>query len=520
MIRLLLTFCLALVAFGAQAGEPDLLSPDKAFHAELSRIDANTLNIQFRVAKGYYLYRERISFTVEPAGQLTPSFPKGTIKDDPSFGKVEVYKHDTAVTVQSAAPLPEDFKLNVRYQGCAEVGVCYPPKTVVLSLENPGTGTGNSALQKLFGTAAPPAPAPVAPAETGYFSGSPLVVLGAFFLAGLGLAFTACMYPLLPIVSGIVIGSGHAGRGRALLLTLTYSQGLALTYTLVGVAAALTGTLLSVWLQQPWVIVVFALFFVAMALSMFDLFELQLPNALQSSFNNWANRLPGGHFTSVFAMGALSAAIVGPCIAPPLAAALAYIGQQGDPWLGGGALYAMAFGLGVPLIAIGAAGSTILPHLSGKTMRAIKGVFGIVLLGMAVWVVKPLWQPWLSGNNHAVSFETVTSSAALDRRLAAAGKPVLLDFYADWCVSCVEFERETLTDSRVQAALKDFVLLRADVTKNTADDAALLRRFGLYGPPAILLFDTNGKPRANRVIGFQDADTFLATLNTIPKTGH
>ncbi|KAF0811768.1 Thiol:disulfide interchange protein DsbD [Andreprevotia sp. IGB-42] len=513
MIRLLFTLILApwlALCAGLAHAEPDLLPPDKAFRAEINRIDARTVNIQFRVADGYYLYRERMRFTLQPAGELTPQYPQGVVKDDPSFGKVEVYKHDIAVTLQAAQDLPEGFSVAVRYQGCAEAGVCYPPQTVQLSMSHTGRN-GGSAVEKLFGDAQP-----AQPAGENYFSGTPVATLGLFFLAGLGLAFTACMYPLLPIVSSIVIGAGQAGRGRALMLTLTYSQGLALTYTAVGVAAALTGTLLSVWLQQPWVIGLFALFFVAMALSMFGVFSVQMPGGLQSRVANWSNRLPGGHYTSVFVMGAISAAIVGPCIAPPLAAALAYIGQQGDPLLGGGALYAMALGLGVPLIVVGAVGNTLLPRLPSWVMKAVQSVFGVVLLLMAVWIARPLWQPLLA-EAPPVAFVAVGSSQALDKQLADAGKPVMLDFYADWCVSCLEFERETLSDARVQAALKDFVVLRADVTKNSADDAVLLRRFGLYGPPAMLFFDAAGKPLPQRVIGFQNADAFLTTLNAIRK---
>ncbi|SMC24457.1 thiol:disulfide interchange protein DsbD [Andreprevotia lacus DSM 23236] len=515
LFALLLAPLLLLCSQLARA-EADLLPPEQAFRAELNRIDERTVNIQFRVADGYYLYRERMRFTLQPAGDLAPTFPAGVIKDDPSFGKVEVYKHDTAVTLHAANPLPDDFRIAVRYQGCAEAGVCYPPQTTQLSTANPGISGSKSAVDKLFGTK--PAPAPAADArssDAGYFSGSPITTLSLFFLAGLGLAFTACMYPLLPIVSSIVIGAGQAGRGRALLLTLTYSQGLALTYTAVGVAAALTGTLLSVWLQQPWVIGAFALFFVAMALSMFGVFSLQMPGSLQSRFSEWSNRLPGGRYLSVFVMGALSAAIVGPCIAPPLAAALAYIGQQGNALLGGGALYAMALGLGVPLVVIGVLGNSILPRLPRWTMRVVQNVFGVLLLGMAIWVARPLWQPWFAGQQAAVAFTPVASSQALDSHLGNVGKPVMLDFYADWCVSCIEFERETLSDPRVQAALKDFVVLRADVTRNSADDASLLRRFGLYGPPAMLFFTAGAQGPQQRVIGFQNADAFLKTLESL-----
>ncbi|KPC49682.1 cytochrome c biogenesis protein CcdA [Amantichitinum ursilacus] len=343
-------------------------------------------------------------------------------------------------------------------------------------------------------------------------SGNLWLTLGLFFAAGVGLALTACMYPLLPIVSGIVIGQSQS-RWRAFGLTLVYTQGLALTYTVVGVAAASTGTLLTVQLQSPITTAVLVLFFVIMALSMFGLFELQMPGGFQSKINDLANRLPGGQLAPVFVMGMLSALLVGACMAPPLFGALAFMAKTGDRVLGGSALYALGVGTGVPLLLIGAFGSSVLPRLSGKTMSNVKRVFGVIMLGSAIWISQPLWP---KGASHAAEFQTVKSVQQLQQAVAQAnGKPVMLDFYADWCVSCVEFEKNVLPDANVKAELQNFVLLRADVSANSDDDAALLKQFGLYGPPAIIFYDKAGKLQTKRVIGLSSASDFAAHLQAV-----
>ncbi|AZN36891.1 protein-disulfide reductase DsbD [Iodobacter ciconiae] len=498
---------LVLALFGAAHAADDLLPPEKAFQAYMVQIDDHTMEARFKVAPGYYLYRERITFKSDQT--LQPQLPAGVEKNDPSFGKVQVYKYDTSVQIKSSTPFPVNAAITAKFQGCAEIGVCYPPQTQLLKLgEQP-----KDALDQLFGKSTSPAEIGPGGADI-YFSGSFLATLGVFFLAGIALALTSCMYPLIPIVSGIVLGNGQQGKIRALGLTFTYVQGLALSYTLIGIAAAATGTLLVVALQQPFVIAMFSLFFVLMALAMFGLFDLQLSGGIQSKMNEWSNRLPGGQFTSVFAMGALSALIVGPCIAPPLAAALAYLGQTGDLLLGGSALYMLALGLGLPLLAIGAFGGSILPRLSGKIMRGVKIVFGILLLVMAAWVARPLWEK--SDTESGPHFTPITSEQELDRAINQAnGKMVMLDFYADWCIACKEFERDTLSNPDIQKSLANMVLLRADVTQNNAADQALLKRFKLFGPPAILFTDNNGRFLNERVIGYQSPAAFKATLARI-----
>ncbi|QBC42977.1 protein-disulfide reductase DsbD [Iodobacter fluviatilis] len=508
MISLFRLFSFFLLIGSANATD-DLLPPEKAFQAYMVQIDDHTLEVRFKVAPGYYLYRDRISFKANP--QLTPDFPIGAEKNDPSFGKVHVYKYDTAVRLKSTAPVPLDMAISAKFQGCAEVGVCYPPQTQQLKIGD----EPKDALEQLFGKNNTPVAIGPSGADV-FFSGGFLTTLGIFFLAGLGLALTSCMYPLIPIVSGIVLGNGQQGKMRALGLTFTYVQGLALSYTLIGIAAAATGTLLVVTLQQPFVIAIFSMFFVFMALAMFGLFDLQLSGGIQSKMNQWANLLPGGQFTSVFAMGALSALIVGPCIVPPLAAALAYLGQTGDLLLGGSALYMLALGLGLPLLAIGVFGGSVLPKLSGKFMQGIRIVFGVLLLVMAVWVARPLWEK--TSETTGPQFAAISSVAELDRSIANAnGQIVVLDFYADWCIACKEFERDTLSDPEIQATLSKMVLLRADVTQNNPADQALLKRFKLFGPPAILFTGNQGQFLNERVIGYQDPAAFKATLNRVKK---
>lgn len=515
---------LGLIALASPAhavDEKDLLPPTQAFRASVESVDANTLNVHFAVAEGYYLYRDRIKITSQPDQAFTTAFPQGKQKNDPNFGKVEIYPRNLDVRLVSDKPWPASPQLTVRMQGCAEVGVCYPPQTVKLTtaadnashMDKPGqpnqlnqlfgAATGSTALAANSGAADDGGPG-------GFFRASLAATVGLFFLAGIGLSLTACMYPLLPIVSGIVIGQSQ-GRWKAFGLTFVYVQGLALTYTVVGIAAASTGTLLTVQLQSSVTVSVLTLFFVVMALSMFGLFNLQMPGGFQSKVNNFANRMPGGKLGPVFVMGILSALLVGACMAPPLFGALAYMAKTGDIGLGGGALYALGLGTGVPLLLIGAFGATVLPRLSGNAMRNVKRVFGVILLATAVWISHPLWLKSANGD-----FQNVSSIAELDAAVAAAhGKPVMLDFYADWCVSCIEFERNVLPDPAVKAELGKFVLLRADVTKNTADDAALLKQFGLYGPPAMRFYNQQGQLQRHREVGEPKATDFAALLREL-----
>ena len=589
MSKRLLHLLLLLLTIGAvQAAE--LIPPLLAFKPTARALDAQTAEVRFEIAKGYYLYRDNFRFAAEPSSiQLgKPELPKGKQKDDDTFGRVEVFYDEVAIRVpverNSSGVLP--LTLNVTSQGCADIGVCYPPQKQSVSLEMPDAG-------------ALPAAGPVERAPTADESGriarllsgaSAWVVVASFFGFGLLLSLTPCVFPMIPILSGIIVGTGRAGRGvshaRGFTLSLGYVLGMAVTYAAAGVAAGFSGTLLSASLQNAWVLGGFALIFVALSLSMFGFYELQLPSFMQSRLSEEATHLKGGSLAAVTLMGALSALIVGPCVAAPLAGALLYIGQTGDAALGGAALFSMGLGMGVPLLAVGLSAGTLLPK-SGAWMEAIKKAFGVVLLATALWIVSPLlpvsaqmagWAALLivpaifmhaidplpshahaamrfwkgvgllmlltgaamlagalsgatdplrplaalgSGNasaeTRALPFERIRSLAELDARARAAGKPVMLDFYADWCVSCKEMERFTFSDPRVQQRLSGWLLLQADVTANSDDDKELLARFGLFGPPGILFFNNKGEELPDvRVIGYQRAEDFLATLAQLP----
>ena len=589
MSKRLLHLLLLLLTIGAvQAAE--LIPPLLAFKPTARALDAQTAEVRFEIAKGYYLYRDNFRFAAEPSSiQLgKPELPKGKQKDDDTFGRVEVFYDEVAIRVpverNSSGVLP--LTLNVTSQGCADIGVCYPPQKQSVSLEMPDAG-------------APPAAGPVERAPTADESGriarllsgaSAWVVIASFFGFGLLLSLTPCVFPMIPILSGIIVGAGRAGRGvshaRGFTLSLGYVLGMAVTYAAAGVAAGFSGTLLSASLQNAWVLGGFALIFVALSLSMFGFYELQLPSFMQSRLSEEATHLKGGSLAAVTLMGALSALIVGPCVAAPLAGALLYIGQTGDAALGGAALFSMGLGMGVPLLAVGLSAGTLLPK-SGAWMEAIKKAFGVVLLATALWIVSPLlpvsaqmagWAALLivpaifmhaidplpshanaamrfwkgvgllmlltgtamlagalsgatdplrplaalgsghaSAETRALPFERIRSLAELDARARAAGKPVMLDFYADWCVSCKEMERFTFSDPRVQQRLSGWLLLQADVTANSDNDKALLARFGLFGPPGILFFNNKGEELPDvRVIGYQRAEDFLATLAQLP----
>jgi thiol:disulfide interchange protein DsbD len=399
-------------------------------------------------------------------------------------------------------------QLLVTSQGCADVGVCYVPMDSKASI-------------RLAGFSAPAPGTPSAPrAEFTlqasdfevarlFESGGPLLVMASFLGFGLLLAFTPCMLPMVPILSGIIVGEGrNLGKLRALLLSLAYVLGMALAYALAGVAAAWSGAMLAAALQNVWVLGSFALVFVALALSMFGLYDLQLPGFLHHRLSSAHGRLAGGKLVSVAGMGVLSAVIVSPCVAAPLAGALLYISQTRDVALGGAALFTMALGMGIPLLVVGVSEGALLPR-SGPWMVRVKQLFGVLLLAVAAWIVWPVLLP----TGGSTKFIRVNSIAELEQKLQSPGKPVMLDFYADWCVSCKEMEALTFSNERVKPRMAGMLLLQADVTANTAEQQALLKRFQLFGPPGIVFFDAEGKEmKGLRVIGYQNAERFLRTL--------
>jgi thioredoxin:protein disulfide reductase len=600
-----LSMCLwaaaALWALGRPAyAQQEFLDPAAAFRLGARAVSERVVELRFDIAPGYYLYREPLAFTAPPDVRLGQAeVPPGLRKHDPNFDKeVETYHDRLTVRLPVEAAGPR-FVLKVRSQGCAEKGICYPPQDQEVDVSLAGFGGNGSAS---LVTAAAPASAggwlrggaPGPSSEPGQMGGDPiervlragqwLPVIGAFLLAGLLLSFTPCVLPMLPILSSIIVGQGQApgSRGRGLGLAASYALGMALVYTALGVLAGLAGEGLAANLQKPAVLLGFAALLAVLALSMFGVYELQLPVSWQSRVQGWSSRLPGGRFLSVMLMGGLSALIVSPCVAAPLAGALLYISQTRDVLLGGTALFALAAGMSVPLLVLGASAGRWLPR-AGAWMESVKAVFGFLLLGVAVWVAQPalsqawimglwggwlaaigiwlwrlsrglrrplqrrgaglgaalalgagmlmgvgvatgahdVWAPWAGltgqaaapGDGKRLAFVRVASVAELDRQLAGTTQPVMLDFYADWCVSCKEMERFTFSDPAVHARLQQALVLQADVTANSAEDKALLKRFHLFGPPGIVFFDARGQLLERvRVIGFQGPERFQEAL--------
>ena len=508
----ILSFLLLFSIAGAvpAAGVDQLLEPEKAFRMSARPLDARTVEVSFAIAAGYYMYRERFRFAADPASHAKlgkPQFPPGTRKKDEFFGEVETYRKQVAIQlpVEEAAGT---LQLIVTSQGCADVGVCYVPMESKATIQLAAVSATPSNARS--GTA-PDFTIQASDFEIArlFESGGTWVVLASFLGFGLLLAFTPCVLPMIPILSGIIAGEGKdLGKLRALLLSLAYVLGMAVAYAAAGIAAAWSGGLLAAALQNAWVLGAFALVFVVLALSMFGAYELQLPGFLHHRLHATHGRLEGGRIASVAAMGALSAIIVSPCVAAPLAGALLYISQTRDVALGGTALFAMALGMGIPLLAVGVSEGALLPK-SGPWMVRVKQIFGVLLLAVAVWIVWPLLRP--SGGN--TDFARVASIDELELKLKSPGRPAMLDFYADWCVSCKEMEALTFSDLRVKQKLDAMLLLQADVTANTAEHKVLLKRFSLFGPPGIIFFDAQGREiRGLRVIGYQNADRFLRTL--------
>jgi thiol:disulfide interchange protein DsbD len=506
MLRLLALALLLLAT--AQANAQNLLEPEKAFRFSARGL-GDAVEVRFDIADGYYMYRERFRFDAQGEGAALgkPEFPQGITHKDEFFGEMQIYRKEVRVRLP-ARSTSGAVNLKVISQGCADVGVCYVPmeSKASIHLASASAASGGAAAGILSAVNLTSSDLVV----VRLFENSLPLVLGGFLLFGLLLAFTPCVLPMIPILSGIIAGEGsELSKSRALALSVSYVIGMAVTYAVAGVAAAYSGSLLAAALQNAWVLGAFALVFVLLALSMFGLYELALPGFLHQRLDAVQRRLPGGKVASVAGMGALSALIVSPCVAAPLAGALLYIAQTKDVALGGGALFAMALGMGVPLVVVGVSEGALLPK-SGPWLNRVKQFFGVLLLAVAAWIVAPLFLSAKGDTN----FTRIGSNAELDAKLAAPGKPAMLDFYADWCVSCKEMEHYTFSDPQVKEQLGKMVLLQADVTPNTAEDKALLRRFSLFGPPGIIFFDAQGREiKGLRVIGYQNAERFGKTLS-------
>ena len=509
----------------ANDSETDFLPPDEAFKLNITAVDATTLQAKFSVVPTYYLYHDRIKLTSKEASITEVDLAKGEMKDDPNFGKMEVYHHNFIATIKLNNVSGSSVDIDAGYQGCSEKGLCYAPINKIIHVDLPTGATTSASVAESAATSNTTSEDKTSAVLK---SGNLLLIVAVFFGAGLFLSLTPCVLPMIPILSSIIIGSKLAASKDAptsklycFLLSLAYVLGMALSYTLAGIAAGLTGSLISNSLQNPWVLSASAVVFVLLALSMFGFYELKLPNAIESRILNASSRLKGGQFVGVFIMGALSALIVSPCIAAPLAGALIYISQTHNVVLGGFALFALAIGMGVPLLLIGASAGTLLPK-AGSWMNAVRNLFGVLMLAMAAYIISPVVGPEISKlightKSNVLAFTRVSSIADLDAKIANAhGKTVMLDFYADWCIACKEMEKRTFSTHEVQESLKNTVMLQVDVTANSEADKSLLKRFGLFGPPGIIFFNTQGEELKNlRVVGFQNPKKFLLTTNQL-----
>jgi len=656
-VRMLVMALSMLVAPLAQAADDGFLDPEKAFvlRAEVVGAEKNTLSLKFKIASGYYMYRERFEFVAEtPALKLgEPTFPKGQIKHDPTFNKeMELYFKDIEILLPlSASPQApvnaagQTLKIKLTGQGCASAGLCYPPMDFFVTLSTQANSAGYTliapAAQSLFDRLLDGQWRELVFAENDLTlaellsSTGLLEIVLLFFVLGLLLALTPCVLPMVPILSVLLVGEQHhVSRARGTLLAVAYVSGMSVVYTALGVAAGLSGAGLAAWLQTPWVLALFALLLATLALSMFDVFTFQMPSSIQTKLTVKNNSILGGRVGAAALMGALSALIVGPCVAAPLAGALLYISQTGDVLLGGLALFAMAWGMGVPLLLMGASAGKLMPR-TGTWMEGVKQFFGVLLFATAWWMITPLLPTWvqilgwailalfsavllrtfealgteagfsgllrktlgllltllcliwlvglasggrsllqplshLAGNNAAASlpvaatvdknaggssaaaaatssknillgqtsdrppgteprsqaalssdnthvqFKRIRSVAELETELAQATRPVMLDFYADWCVSCKEMESFTFTKPNVAQRMNQLLLLQVDVTANNPEDRALLKRFKLFGPPGIIFFEPGGRERKDvRVVGFQEFNRFAANLDRV-----
>lgn len=607
---------------GAGGDDQRLLPAEEAFRLAIEPLAPDRLRLRWTIAPGTFLYRDKLALKLEdPAGATLGevNWPEAelvanAVRPDGSLGDVHLYREDLEVEVPiaglpaAAVTQAQAIALTASFQGCADIGVCYPPQRTRIELSIPATqsdavqvGAPQASPSVIVSPAPAPAPASAVSLEpprseqdriaATLASGSLWATLGLFFGFGLLLALTPCVFPMIPILSGIIAGHGPGiSTRKAFWMSLTYVLAMSLTYALAGLLAGLGGANLQAAFQDPWILSFFALVFVALALSMFGFYDLQLPSGLQTRIAAFSQRQQGGHLIGVAIMGALSALIVGPCVAPPLAGALIFISQTGDALLGFAALFALGLGMGAPLLAIGTSAGKLLPR-AGVWMEAVKAVFGVALLGVAILLLERILPPAVSlllwggllicsaiylgaithlppdasgwrklwqglglvmlvygalmlvgaaaggkdtlqplrglnlglgtggpaGAPQGVQFKAIKGPAGLERELAAArtvNHPVLLDFYADWCVSCKEMERYTFSDPAVAAEMARFVLLKADVTANDEEDQALMQgRFGIPGPPAMLFFDGQGQERRDRrIVGFMPSAEFAAHL--------
>lgn len=570
--------------------EDELLPAEQAFRFFANVKDAHTLHVNWFIADGYYLYRDKVKFNLNNDADIQLGeyvIPRGKPYHDEAFGNVEIYHHELAfdIPLLRKDKQAHNIHLLAKFQGCAERGVCYPPMQTTVELDVPA-----AQQLKLAASVATKKPQSEQDQIVNSLQHDTLwLTLLSFFGFGLLLAFTPCIFPMIPILSGIIVGQGENITSRkAFLLSFNYVFASALAYTVFGILAALFGSNLQATFQNPWVIAVFSGIFILLSLSMFGFYNLEIPKSLQIKLHNSSDKHRDGSYFGAAIMGALSSLIVGPCVAAPLAAALIYIGQTGDVVLGGSALFVLGFGMGAPLLILGASAGKILPK-AGHWLNSTKAVFGVIMLAVAVWMLERilpasitmlLWAMLLiipaiylnaidplpdtasnwrklwkglglimlvygisliiglsAGNNNplqplkglaassrspeqeSIDFKRIRTVAELEQKIqqaSANGQWLMLDFYADWCISCKEMEAYTFTDPNIKQQLSDFVLVQADVTANNDNDKALLKRFNLIGPPGIIFYGSDQQERtASRVIGYQDVETFSTTLQNL-----
>ncbi|ENY5351217.1 protein-disulfide reductase DsbD [Klebsiella sp. CN_Kp088] len=564
IITLILLLCSASASAGLfdAPGRSSFVPADRAFAFDFQQ-NQHDLNLSWHIKDGYYLYRKQITLTTKDAAIVDPSLPPGEWHEDEFYGKSEIYRQRLTLPI-TLTQASKAATLTVTYQGCADAGFCYPPETKVVPLSAVLADSDKAQADQPSS-----ATLPASGSQTGAEPASlPFSALWAL-LIGIGIAFTPCVLPMYPLISGIVLGGKQRlSTARALLLAFIYVQGMAVTYTALGLVVAAAGLQFQAALQHPYVLIGLSVVFIALALSMFGLFTLQLPSSLQTRLTLMSNKRQGGSPGGVFAMGAIAGLICSPCTTAPLSAILLYIAQSGNLWLGGGTLYLYALGMGLPLILVTVFGNRLLPK-SGPWMAHVKTAFGFVILALPVFLLERvigeawglrLWsllgvaffswafitllgasKPWLRlvqivmlgaalvsarplqdwafgaptvQQQAHLEFTRVSTVDELNQALAQAkGKPVMLDLYADWCVACKEFEKYTFSAPEVRQALKETVLLQVDVTKNSAQDAALLKHLQVLGLPTILFFNAQGEEQpAQRVTGFMDAAAFSAHL--------
>ncbi len=532
---------------------PEFLPPEKAFRVEATWLEnSNEIEIEFLPTKGYYIYQESLKFQAgSQAGKLSsikPSLPLGIEKFDETFQKkLQVYKQPFMVLLGAKPQIGSPMHVEVTLQGCADAGICYPPMTLPFLLTGPGVKAapipdvleGSPAISKQaqFGLTDLWRERDDVNAIGRFLENTSTTYLFlAFFVLGLALAFTPCVLPMLPILSSVIFGvqGGKAvSKGRASVLALAYVLGMALVYALAGVLMAALGGSVQRALQSPFALAAFALLLLALSGSLFGLYDLRLPQSWHQQVDRLAGRHQGGNVFGAFALGGISTLVASPCITAPLAGVLAFIAQTGSMSLGAGLLFVMALGMGLPLLLIAVEARILIPS-TGIWMVWLQRTLGVLLVATAAWIASPLLQKndtvssTKVANGQAVhqvgdlSFIVIQSPAQLDAQLIKAKeekKLVLLDFYADWCISCKEMEVSTFANPEVSKQLKQFVLLQADVTKNNADNQALLKRFGLFGPPGILIFNLDSQEqKEQRVIGFMPPQRFMERLNKISES--